>query len=88
MIGTIRKHSKWLWGIVITATIVTFVFWGSSTSSGPGHSGPRIDFGRIDGVEVSQEEYGRAAREANLAFFMRYRDWPDRIGTRPRSPRA
>ncbi len=82
MIGTIRKHSKWLWGIVITATIVTFVFWGSSTSSGPGGRAPKIDLGRIDGEAISQEDYAQAAREANLAFYFRYRDWPDRIGKR------
>ena len=28
MIGTIRKHSKWLWWIIAGLTVVSFVYWG------------------------------------------------------------
>ena len=40
MIGTIRKHSSWLWFIIIAAVIVSFVFYFSPSSRmGNGDSG-------------------------------------------------
>jgi peptidyl-prolyl cis-trans isomerase D len=69
MIGTIRKHSKWLWAVIIVVTIVTFVFWGSSNSGG---NSRKHNFGTIDGEPVTQEAYIDAAREAWVAFFLQH----------------
>jgi hypothetical protein len=78
MIGTLRKHSKWLWGIIITATIVTFVFWGSSQSSSSGNRDIKINRGSIDGRKITEKAYREAQREASLFFFFSFQDWPDR----------
>src|SRR5215831_252762 len=81
MIGTLRKHSKWLWGIIITATIVTFVvFWGPTQSSrmGDRDRSSNVSRGSIDGREVTEKAYREAEREAGLFFFFNYNDWPDR----------
>lgn len=78
MIGTIRKHSKWLWGIVITATIVTFVFWGGQGGCSERGRFAKVDRGRIDGKEVTEKAFRQAEREVSLFFFMHYQDWPDR----------
>jgi len=32
MIGTIRKHSGWLWFVIIAATVISFVYWGAGPS--------------------------------------------------------
>ena len=48
MIGTIRKHSKWLWGIIATLTIISFLYWGAAPASR--NSGGRAgDLGSIAG---------------------------------------
>jgi hypothetical protein len=78
MIGTLRKHSKWLWGIIITATIVTFVFWGSSQSSNSRDRDVNIDRGKIDGRKITEKAYREAQREASLFFFFSFQDWPER----------
>ena len=74
MIGTIRKHSKWLWAIIITVVIITFVFWGSK----PSNSGNQRDvyLGSINGEPVGLEDYRSAAREVALLFFFSYGEWP------------
>jgi hypothetical protein len=77
MIGTLRKHSKWLWGIIITATIVSFVFWGSQ-SSRSGDRELRINRGKIDGKPVTEKAYREAEREVSIYFFLNFQDWPDR----------
>ncbi len=81
MIGTIRKHSGWLWAIIITVTIITFVFWGSQTSRF-GDRGGRANFGTINGERVTTEKYLAAAREVQLRFFLNYGEWPDSTSKR------
>lgn len=76
MIGTIRKHSTWLWGIIIIATIVTFVFWGMGpTLSGGGRMG---NFGSIAGQKITQEAYEQAKNEVYIYHWLTYHRWPDR----------
>ena len=77
MIGTIRKHSKWLWFVIIAATIVTFVAWQSPSSRYERQMGYGT-FGSIDGRQVSKEEYLQAQREVYLRYFLSHGDWPDR----------
>ena len=78
MIGTIRKHSRWLWFIIIGAMIVGLIavfqpgarFSGTSNRSG--------NFGSIDGESISRDELFEAQREVSLRYFLTYGTWPDR----------
>jgi hypothetical protein len=74
MIGTIRKHSKWLWAIIITVVIVTFVFWGSKPSNNGNQRD--VNLGSINGEPVGLEEYRSAAREVALLYYFSYGEWP------------
>jgi len=77
MIGTIRKHSKWLWGIIATLTIISFLYWGAAPASR--NSGGRAgDLGSIAGRKVTPDEYAEAEREVYIYFWLHYHQWPDR----------
>jgi hypothetical protein len=76
MIGTIRKHSTWLWIIIITVVIVTFVFWGSQTSrvDSGGGSG---NYGTINERRITRDELAEAQQEVYLQLFLRSGSWPE-----------
>jgi len=76
MIGTIRKHSKWLWAIIIAATVICFVVYFSPYQRVSRGGGP-ANFGRIYGRPVTREDFLEAQREAELQFFFRYGNWPE-----------
>jgi len=82
MIGTIRKHSTWLWVVIIAATIITFVFWGSQTSRVDNARTGRPNFGSINGERISQEDFFDAQREVMLRYFFNYGNWPDQNAQR------
>lgn len=86
MFGTIRKHQTWLWAIIVTVTIISFVFFFSPSGKSGGRSGP-VNYGKIDGRPITEEEFLNAYQEANLHFFMNYRTWPNadakRVGYDP-----
>ena len=71
MIGTVRKHSKVLWGIIIAATIVSFLAWNVDKNGRPtGGGSDGYDFGSINGKKVTRDQYNKAAGEVRiLAFF-------------------
>lgn len=81
MIGTIRKHSKWLWAIIITIVIITFVFWGSQPSN-KGNRG-EMYLGSINGEPVDLDDYRSAQKEMRLRYFFSAGDWPGGPNTRP-----
>lgn len=77
MIGTIRKHSTWLWAIIIAATVVSFVIFFSpyqrfSDRDGRGSG----NFGSISGEQISAKSFFDAQREVKLHYFFVYGDWP------------
>ena len=79
MFGTIRKHQKWLWAIIITFTIVSFVIFfspytrvGNALGKGPN------SLGSINGDPVSFEEYRDAVVEVFLRHFLTHGTWPDK----------
>ena len=79
MIGTIRKHSKWLWFIIITATIVSFLFFFSpSQRMGNGGGGGSDNFGSIYGKKITRDAYLEAKREFYIFYFFHYGQWPDK----------
>ena len=75
MFGTIRKHSTWLWLVIIALTIISFVFWGANT--GRNQSGP-TNFGRLSGEPISRTDYFNARNEVYLRNFLERGQWPDR----------
>src|SRR5688572_12215037 len=76
MIGTIRKHSTWLWGIVITGTIISFVYWGSMPGGGGAGGGPD-SYGTIYDRNIPRREFVDAYREMEMRyFFSSGGEWP------------
>src|SRR5208282_4032333 len=79
MIGTIRKHSKWLWVVIITLTVISFIYWGAAPS-GVNRNGGRAggNYGTISGKKVTQQEYVQAVNEFKLFYLFHYGTWPDK----------
>jgi hypothetical protein len=81
MIGTIRKHQNWLWGVVIAATIFSFVYYLSPAQrygAGTGfRDGSTPDLGSINGEPVTMEQLRNAERECRLIYFLQTHAWPD-----------
>jgi hypothetical protein len=77
MFGTIRKHQTWLWAIIITFTIISFVFLFSPYSKMDRGRGP-ARLGSIYGKAISEDRYVQAQRDVTLQFFfMSGGRWPD-----------
>ena len=78
MFGTIRKHQTWLWAIIITITIISFVIFFSPSSRLGGQGRGTANYGSIDGERMGEEDFINAYREAELQFFIRSGgSWPD-----------
>ena len=78
MIGTIRKHSKWLWWFIAGLTIISFIWWG--TAPGSRNSGGRGsgDLGSIAGRKVTPDAYLGAKDEVYIEHWLNTHRWPDR----------
>lgn len=77
MIGTLRRHSQWLWGIIITVVIVTFVIF-FSPNVGNNQSRGEADYGTIYGQPIKRDELAQAYTDARLGYFLSTGQWPDR----------
>jgi len=77
MIGTIRKHSSWLWWVVAALTIASFVWWGASpgTRYGSGRAG---GYGMLYGKPVTLEQFEAAQREFMIYYWLQRGEFPDR----------
>src|SRR5258707_3550558 len=75
MFGTIRRHQTWLWAIIITLTIISFViFFSPYTRSS--QSVRRGDHGSINGQIITMDDFNRAYIEVLLQyFFMSHGQW-------------
>jgi hypothetical protein len=82
MFGTIRKHSKWLWIVIIVLTVISFIYWGAGPGSSLDRAGGRTTLGSIYGEPITIEDVESAKREVYLQFFLRNRQWPDKVGKR------
>jgi hypothetical protein len=79
MIGTIRKHSKWLWLIIIVATVISFVFWGAAPSRmtrGGGEASGNL--GSIYGHKITPDAYRNAQAGFYFFYWFRAGEWPDK----------
>jgi len=78
MFGTIRKHQTWLWGVIITFTIVSFVVMFSpyARMNNSRERGP-VDYGTIHGRKITETEFLNAYREVNLRYLITSGRWPD-----------
>lgn len=74
MIGTIRKHSQWLWMVIITVVIISFVAFFSPDAKLRGKA--EGDYGTINGRPIRRAELAAAQNEARLGFFFRFQRWP------------
>jgi parvulin-like peptidyl-prolyl isomerase len=77
MFGTIRRHQKWLWIVISTVTIISFVaFFSPQRRRQGGWTGAHDQVGSIDGRPVTRDQYANAYREAELRYVFTYGDWP------------
>jgi SurA N-terminal domain len=80
MIGTIRKHSKVLWGITIPALIISlFMFFLPQRRMAGGGLGAG-DFGSVYGKKITQPQYVEARNEFKLFYLFQRGTWPDKNG--------
>jgi hypothetical protein len=76
MFGTIRKHQTWLWGIIITVTIISFVFFFSPTQKYDNARRGSDTRGFIGGEKITDQDVSDAFKEVELRFFVNYHQWP------------
>src|SRR4051812_5163100 len=69
MFGTIRKHQTWLWAIIITLTIISFVIFFSPASRVNSSGRAAGDFGSISGEKITMDDYLKAKQEVVLQYF-------------------
>jgi len=82
MFGTIRKHQTWLWAVIITVIVISFVIYFSPYSRlNTGQRGP-MNFGSINGERISEEQFLNARNEVYLRAFCLSGRWPDDEATR------
>jgi peptidyl-prolyl cis-trans isomerase D len=77
MFGTIRKHQTWLWGVIITLTIISFVIFFSPYSKLNTDAVRRGDYGSINGQKVTEEAYAQAQREVYVRYLLMTGTWPN-----------
>ena len=78
MIGTIRKHSKWLWWVIASLTIISFIGWNIAPAKRNGDVGGGAGYGSLYGHKITAQEFEDARREFYLFYWLRNHEWPDR----------
>ena len=79
MFGTIRKHQKWLWAVLVAVMSVSLVALFTSDFFASGAGGARRgqpDLGSINGQPIDQAEYLEAWKEVRIATYLHTGKWP------------
>ena len=79
MFQSIRRHQKWLWLVITTLTIVSFVVFFSPQQTqfkGTSQFGTGAVIGTINGRPITREEYINTYREAELRYLFSTGNWP------------
>jgi len=79
MIGTIRKHQKWLWMVIIVATILSFLIYFTPNSRNPSfeRSASGVNLGSVFGEAITPEQLRAAEQEGRIFFRLNYGEWPE-----------
>jgi hypothetical protein len=77
MIGTIRKHSVWLWWSIIPLTILSFVVYMGSGPSRNGGGRDSGDYGSLYGNKITPEAFRNAQAEVYLEYLFKTGGWPN-----------
>ena len=78
MFGTIRRHQAWLWWIIGSITIISFVILGPSSCADLRMGGARgSNLGTIGDHPIMPDEFAKAKREAVLGYFLSTGRLPD-----------
>src|ERR1700743_3076747 len=78
MIGTIRKHQTWLWAIIITLTIGSFVVFGpTNTRMGNIFGTQREYLGTLGGQPISRVALDNSIKDVVLDYFLKHSQWPN-----------
>jgi len=78
MIGTMRKHSKWLWAFLIVIMSVSLTWWGAGNSRNGGGSGGD-NFGSLYGKKITRQDFINARNEFYLFYWFRNHEWPSNL---------
>jgi hypothetical protein len=77
MFGTIRRHQTWLWAIIITLTIISFVVYFNPTAQNNPTQGAATDVFELNGKRVTPKMLKDAKNEVRLIYFLNTRKWPE-----------
>src|SRR5436190_2825818 len=77
MFGTIRKHQKWLWLIIITLTIVSFVAFFNPTQKVANKQSGEFYVGTIYNEPISRDQWYNGQREILLQYLFNSGTWYD-----------
>jgi hypothetical protein len=81
MIGSIRKHSKWLWIVIAALTIISFVvFMGQGPVRNGGGTRGSGGYGTIYGKAITAQDFAKAQGEYFLYYWLHDGRWPDKSG--------
>ena len=71
MIGSIRKHSNWLWAIIVTAVIASFVIWSDARPGRSSFDFAGADFGKLYGRPITRDQLLKARTAAAVDDALR-----------------
>ncbi len=77
MFGTIRRHQTWLWVVIISLTVLSFVVFGpTNTKIGSAFSSAG-SYGVLAGKAISRDQIVNAVHEVMLDYFLKNQQWPN-----------